>query len=416
MKRKQQSQNVGNGRRRKPQQRRTRDPKGSGAKGVRYTEKFKKDCLKLLSGGMTKVAVKKRLGVSELTLGRWEKRYGLPRLDAPRGRSAAAAEAHQDCEAGTGGGEGQPGGPLSSAPHDNIAGLAQKEVDEILKLKKAHFTMGPAQIRAQLKRFRGWRLSVKAIARALKAHGYQVEHRSARDEQSLMRFEAPHPNALWMMDALSFRVHEQRLYLHLIIDDFSRFIVAHAVSEEITAEEAVATLQTAIAQHGKPERMLTDRGGQFVSLRGLTAFGRFLQAELIDHSVSRAYHPQTLGKVESVNRAIQKELLYLHELRNAEETRAKVAAWVEHFNYRRAHLGIDGLVPADRYFGLQARAIAEVQARSRGRVAGEAGSSRIQGPLDDLHGPLELLRFVLLDGQLEMRFCGLRFVLGSAAK
>jgi len=417
MHRKKKRRAVAEARRKKRQQRRTRDRKGKAAKGVRYTEEFKKDCLKLLAGGMTKVAVKTRFGVSELTLGRWEKKYGLPRLDAPVGRSTAAAEAGQDCEADAEGGEGRgPGGHLSRAPHDNIAGLAQEQVDEILKLKKAHFTMGPAQIRAQLKRFRGWRLSVRAIARALKAHGYQVEHRSARDEQSLMRFEAPHPNALWMMDALSFRVHEQRLYLHLIIDDFSRFIVAHAVSEEITAEEAVATLQTAIAKHGKPERMLTDRGGQFVSVRGLTAFGRFLQAELVDHSVSRAYHPQTLGKVESVNRAIQKELLYLHELRNAEEARAKVSAWVEHFNFRRAHLGIDGLVPADRYFGLQARAIAEVQARSRGRLACGEGSNPIRGPLDDLHGPLEILRFVLLDGQLEMRFCGLRFVLGSAAK
>jgi transposase InsO family protein len=218
------------------------------------------------------------------------------------------------------------------------------------------------------------------------------------------------------MDALSFRVHEQRLYLHLVIDDFSRFIVAHSVSEHITAEQAVATLQTAIAEHGKPERVLTDRGGQFLSVQGLTAFGRFLQAELIDHSVSRPYHPQTLGKVESVNRAIQKELLYLHELRNAEQARAKIAAWVLHFNFRRAHLGIDGLVPADRYFALQQRVLDQVQARSRGRLACQSGTRAIPGPLDDLQGPLEILRFLLVDGQLEVRFCGLRFLLGSAAK
>lgn len=382
-------------------------------RGQRYSEEFKHDCLKLLAGGMTKVAVRRRLGVSELTLGRWETKYGLPKLDAPEVPGASKATQQEGCGQDSG---GQSDGEVSRAPHDNVAGLAQREIDEILALKKAHLTMGPAQIRAQLKRFRGWRLSVKAIARALKAHGYRVEHRSARNEQSLMRFEAPRPNALWMMDALSFRVHEQRFYLHLVIDDFSRFIVAHGVSEEITAEEAVATLKTAIDKHGKPERVLTDRGGQFVSVRGLTAFGRFLQVELIDHSVSRAYHPQTLGKVESVNRAIQKELLYLHELRNGEEARAKIASWVEHFNFRRAHLGIEGLVPADRYFGLQSRAIAEVQARSRGRLAGEYGSDRLQGPLDDLQGPLEVLRFVLLEGQLEMRFCGLRFVLGSAAK
>jgi hypothetical protein len=161
--------------------------------------------------------------------------------------------------------------------------------------------------------------------------------------------------------------------------------------------------------------LLTDRGGQFVAVRGSTKFQRYLEGQLIDHSVSRPYHPQTLGKVESVNRAIQKELIYLHEFRSPEEAKAQISSWIDHFNFRRAHLGIDGLVPADRYFGLHQRALAEVQARSRGRIAASRADERIGGPLDEIGGPLEILRFVLVDGHLEMRFCGLRVVLGKAA-
>jgi transposase InsO family protein len=361
---------------------------------------------------MTKIAVKQKFGVTEMTLTRWQKLYGLPDIEDPNDVKSKSNTPQQPPEI-----EEQHRGAVeqvSRAPHDNIAGLSQKEVDEILKLKKEHFTMGPAQIRAQLKRFHGWRISVKAISRVLKTHGYNVEHKSKRDEQALMRFEAPYPNALWMMDALSFRVHEQRLYLHLVIDDFSRFIVSHRVGEEITTDEAVGTLKEAIQRHGKPERLLTDRGGQFIAVRGTTAFRRYLETELIDHSLSRPYHPQTLGKVESVNRAIQKELLYLHEFRSAEETKAQIDSWVNHFNFRRAHLGIDGLVPADRYFGLHHRALAEVQARSRGRLAATANAEPIGGPLDDLGGPLEILRFVLVDDHLELRFCGQRVVLGKA--
>lgn len=43
-----------------------------------------------------------------------------------------------------------------------------------LEYKKRHPSMGPAQIRAQLKRFKRWRLSIKAIARVLRAHGYEL--------------------------------------------------------------------------------------------------------------------------------------------------------------------------------------------------------------------------------------------------
>ena len=52
----------------------------------------------------------------------------------------------------------------ASAPHDPDAGLGEHEVKTILDYKKKHPSMGPAQIRAQLKQFLGWRVSVKAIA------------------------------------------------------------------------------------------------------------------------------------------------------------------------------------------------------------------------------------------------------------
>jgi hypothetical protein len=62
----------------------------------------------------------------------------------------------------------------TSAPHDPGdpgAGLGEHEVKAILDYKKKHPAMGPAQIRAQLKRFLGWRVSVKAIARVLRKAG-----------------------------------------------------------------------------------------------------------------------------------------------------------------------------------------------------------------------------------------------------
>ncbi|HHH83454.1 MAG TPA: transposase [Chloroflexi bacterium] len=304
-------------------------------------------------------------------------------------------------------------GPKSRAPHDNIAGLSETEIAEILKLKETHPAMGPAQIRAQLKRFRAWRLSVRAIARVLRKNGYRTEQRTAREEQALMRFEAPRRNALWMIDALSLRVHTERCYLHLVLDDFSRFIPGYRLSEQVTSEEAVTVLSEAIALHGKPERVLTDRGGQFLAIREETSFRRFLERELIDHSVSRPYHPQTIGKVESVNRAIQKELIYVREFGSVTEAREAIGAWIKYYNFQRAHMGIDGLVPADRYFGLHRRVLDEVQARSRKRAAARQLDAPLGGPVEEVGEALEVLRLMLIDGQIQLRFCGLQAVLGK---
>ena len=44
---------------------------------------------------------------------------------------------------------------------DPANGLSVTEQEGILKLKEKHPSMGPAQIRVQLKRFQGWRISVR---------------------------------------------------------------------------------------------------------------------------------------------------------------------------------------------------------------------------------------------------------------
>jgi len=403
-------------REKKRAKRRARAPK----KGKRYSKDFKKECLKLLAEGMTMSALEQLRGVSAMTLWRWtkeeeRKKKAFRNQDAEatsEGTGCAACGEELDVQGSEDVGEEGSAQQKSRAPHDNIEGVSDNEVSEIIKLKKDHPAMGPAQIRAQLKRFRGWRIGVRSIARVLKKNGYRVEHRSAREDKAVQRFEAPYPNDLWMMDALSFRVHELKLYLHLVIDDFSRFIVGHRMSEQVTSDEAVATLKEAIEKHGKPQRLLTDRGSQFLAVRKETSFRRFLEKELIDHSVSRPYHPQTLGKVESINRAIQKELIYVREFASAAETKTAIDDWVDRFNFRRAHMGIDGLTPADRYFGLHRRVLAEVQARSRRRQSQASLDSPIPGPVDDMTGVLEVLRLVLVDDQIELRFCGARVGLG----
>ena len=98
--------------------------------------------------------------------------------------------------------------------------------------------MGPAQIRAQLKRFLGWRISVKAIARVLRQAGFAAVHRKGRPVGSERpgRFEAPHRNALWQLDFTELRVGPERRWLLVIEDDFSRFVVGHVLADGPTSE------------------------------------------------------------------------------------------------------------------------------------------------------------------------------------
>jgi len=274
--------------------------------------------------------------------------------------------------------------------------------------------MGPAQIRAQLKRFKGWRVSIKAIARVLRAHGYEPVHRGSRPQgPEPIRFEAPRRNALWQLDYAEMRVAGQVLHLLVVLDDFSRYCVGHHLGERPSADTAVAVMEQAMARHGKPEAVRSDRGGAFTSKE----FGAWLEVELIDHIVGRSYHPQGGGKVESLIGTVRRELWDTEHFASRSDATRRLDEFLLEYNERRAHMGIDGLTPADRFFGRADRVLDAINAVSRQRQ-----STLVRGSLDSAieevlwpqsGSPLEVLRLVAIDGRLELRFVGHRVVLGA---
>lgn len=312
-----------------------------------------------------------------------------------------------------------PGTCSGSTPpqvRDDANGLSQVEVDAILDLKKEHFSMGPAQIRAQLKRFKGWRVSVRAIARALRDAGYETVHQGSRPKDEVIhRFEAPHRNALWQMDFVELRVGPERVHLLLILDDFSRFVVGWAVLADPTSEAVVGVLKDAIRRHGKPESVYTDRGGAFLAWRHPSDLDRFLEAELIDHHVSASYRPQGRGKIEALAGTVQRELWNLVQFQSTSQAKDSLKAFFLNYNHARAHMGIDGLTPADRFFGRWEEVKARVDALSRRRQGAlpVANGGHITEEVSPDGGPAEVLRLLLVDGRLEVRFLGHRVDLGA---
>jgi transposase InsO family protein len=289
-------------------------------------------------------------------------------------------------------------------------------VAAILGYKKKHPSMGPAQIRAQLKRFLGWRISVKAIARTLKRAGYTTVHRGGRPvgDEHPRRWEAPHRNSLWQLDFTTLMVGSERVWLLVVEDDFSRFVVGHRLCASPTTEVAVEVMREAIRLHGKPERVYTDRGAAFTAWRDITGFEVFLDEQLIDHSLRRANRPQGGGKIEAVIATVQRELWEVVHFESVAEAEQALARFFAEYNHRRAHLGIAGLVPADRYYGRWPEVTAEIDAQSRRRQGAHAAQQDrrlfIEAP-----GPGErviVLQLVVSGDQAELCVLGRRIPLG----
>ena len=381
----------------------------------RFTDEQRALALTLVQGGMTLERVANRIGTTVASVSNWRKaaeaKGTMPVVSGKSGNGRAAKRPRV-----------APTKLSTKSPYassDPAQGLSNQEIAAILECKTKHLSMGPAQIRSQLKRFKGWRISIKAIKRVLKQHGYESVYRGSRPQgEVIQRFEAPRRNALWQADFAEVRVGPERLYVLIMLDDFSRYVVGYTLCSSPSSNVVVETFRSAIARHGKPESVRTDRGSAFVAFAREGDFGRVLEAEDVTHIVGKSYRPKGGGKVESAVRTLRRELWDLEHFEDRAHAEQRLKEFFGEYNERRAHMGIDGLTPADRFFGRADRVLAHINALSRHRQGVLAQSSPSGSAIEELAAipegsPMEVLRLVMIDGTLELRFCGARVVLGQ---
>jgi putative transposase len=247
----------------------------------------------------------------------------------------------------------------SPLPGRGIKRITEEQERGVLEIWERYPGFGPSQIRGQLRR-QGITISTRSVQKIMEANGYHGVRRKRKEKDS-ERFEASRPLELCQMDILEFFIHKLKVYLILLLDDYSRFILGRRLLDKTSIDSVIGVLQDAIDRYGKMEELLTDRGFVFYSWHGINRFERYLETEGIHHTHARPHHPQTLGKVESVNKQIQKELIHRERFRSASDAETAISRWVKIYNYERTHQGLGGfLVPGDRFHGRQDQVIKDI--------------------------------------------------------
>jgi hypothetical protein len=160
----------------------------------------------------------------------------------------------------------------------------------------------------------------------------------------------------------------RRVYLVAFMDDHSRFIVGYGLHASQSSALVLEVLRAAITSYGTPQEILTDNGSQYVTWRGKSAFTKELEKRGIKQVVASPRRPQTLGKVERFWGTLWRECLESAVFADLGDAQRRIGWFIDHYNFQRCHQGIDGMVPADRYFG----ATAEVRKMLQARVASNA--------------------------------------------
>src|SRR5262249_59438509 len=113
----------------------------------------------------------------------------------------------------------------------------------------------------------------------------------------------------------------------------------------------------------------------YVTWRGQSAFNKELEKRGIRQVVAAPRRPETLGKIERFWGTLWRECLETAVFLDLGDAQKRIGLFIDHYNFQRPHQGIDGLVPADRFFG----AAPEVRQALAARVAANALELARQG-------------------------------------
>ena len=198
------------------------------------------------------------------------------------------------------------------------------------------------------------RRHVKTLMRRMGIEALYRRPRTTKPELShkifpylLRGLEITRPNQVWAMDITYIPMAKGFVYLTVVLDWFSRRVLAWRMSITMEAAFCVDALEEALARYGKPEIFNTDQGSQFTG----TAFTGMLAKNDIRISMDGKGAWRDNVFVERLWRTIKYEEVYLHAYESVSEARGGIGRYLDLYNHRRPHSSLDGRTPDDAYFG-----------------------------------------------------------------
>lgn len=149
---------------------------------------------------------------------------------------------------------------------------------------------------------------------------------------------------VWATDITYIRLDSGFVYLLVIMDWHSRFVIEMEVSNSLEASVFIGTLKRAMKK-GKPEIFNSDQGSQFTAVEWL----KVLQENKIQISMDGRGRCFDNIFVERLWRTVKYEEVYLKEYADVWELEESLRQYFEFYNYQRPHQSLNYQTPFEAY-------------------------------------------------------------------
>jgi len=225
------------------------------------------------------------------------------------------------------------------AKHSKLNLKIMKAIDKI-HLKRPF--LGVIRITDELEHY-GYFINHKRIYRLMKLMGITAIYPKPKLSKAnpknkiypylLRHLNIDRPNQVWATDITYIPMAKGFIYLTVIMDWYSRKILAWRLSNSLDTHFCIDALKEAIHYFGCPDIFNTDQGSQFTSL----AFTGVLKGKKIRISMDGRGAWRDNVFVERLWRSVKYEEVYLNCYETIADAKTGISRWVEYYNKQRKH-------------------------------------------------------------------------------
>ncbi len=178
----------------------------------------------------------------------------------------------------------------------------------------------------------------------------------ARDLKIPVSYEFINSGDAWSLDFLEFTWGLHKLFVLVIIDDYSRYLLNWTITTKATAALVQELLKETFMIFGAPKVLKSDNGPQFRE-----ELASYLKKMQIEHYPSPYRQPEYNGKTERQNKELRFAVKRAALTETIEECISIIGRSFYEYNYIRPHQALGGVTPYQRFSGFEDEIKARVQ-------------------------------------------------------
>jgi putative transposase len=257
-------------------------------------------------------------------------------------------------------------GDDSSCPRTSPHRLTRSEVqaigDMVTSPEYRHVPTGTLAVLAQ--RLGTVCASPSTWYRLVRTYGWRRPRLRVHPTKPKVGLRTTGPDELWHIDTTVIRLLDgTHAYLHAVIDNFSRRILAWRIAETFAPGNSVAVLRDATRGATRSVDMpvvVADAGVENVNAQ----VDALIEADVLRRLLAFTELKFSNSMIEAWWRSLKHQWLFLHSLDSVATIRRLVAFYVHEHNHVLPHSAFRGQTPDEMYFGTGAAVPAELAARA----------------------------------------------------